>query len=263
MLAAPGGDGSITSAVSVVNRAGGARSRWTPRSSATTRATKTLTWTGSTPLPEGYYELRLRTDLLKDSEGEPIWGTTSGLVFSPVFAAMQNVQAAGADLAVDGYSGATLADWNADGLADLLVGERTADGLGKLRVYLNSGTAQSPQFDAFFYAQAGGGDLTVPGGDGFGVSARLADWDGDGLKDLVARSGRWAGRVLGRCGGDAGGSSGRRDGSENHPTWKRANRVRRRRSTWAIRRWSNWPTGTTTGGWTCSSAPRTAACRCT
>jgi len=184
MLAAPAGDGSITSAVSVVNRAGGAIPLDATQFSYEA-PTKTLTWTGSTPLPEGYYEVRLETDLLKDSDGAAIWGTSTGLVFSPVLGGLQNVQAAGADLAVSSFSAPTLADWNADTLADLLVGERTADGLGKLRVYLNTGTAQAPQFDGFFYAQAGGSDLTVPGGDGFGVSARLADWDGDGLQDLV------------------------------------------------------------------------------
>lgn len=185
MLAEPGGDGSIVSAVSVVNRDSDAATPLDASQFSYDAATKMLTWTGTTPLPEGTYELRLRTDLLKDGQGEAIWGTTTGLVFSPVLGGLQNIQSAGADLAVDGWSAPTLADWNSDGLTDLLVGERTADGLGKLRVYLNTGTAESPQFDAFFYAQAGGTDLTVPGGDGFGLSARLSDWDGDGLQDLV------------------------------------------------------------------------------
>lgn len=95
------------------------------------------------------------------------------------------VQAGGADIVVPGYSVPTLTHWDNDGLLDLVVGEGVAEFPGKVRVYLNVGSATSPQFADFFYAQARGGDLTVPAEGCMGAFPRVVQWDGDGRKDLL------------------------------------------------------------------------------
>ncbi len=100
--------------------------------------------------------------------------------------AEQIVQASGSDIVVPGYSVPTFACWDGDDRKDLIVGE--GDGLGhtpKVRVYLNTGTAESPQFGTYFYAQANGADLIGVGSGCMGVCPRVVDWDGDGRKDLL------------------------------------------------------------------------------
>lgn len=80
------------------------------------------------------------------------------------FHAEKLVQAGGATIDVPGYSVPSFVHWNADGLEDLVIGEGSGTFTPKVRVYLNVGTAGSPQFSTFFYAQSLGSDLTVPGG---------------------------------------------------------------------------------------------------
>ena len=74
------------------------------------------------------------------------------------------VQAGGAAIDVPGYSVPSFVHWDGDGLRDLVVGEGSGTYTPKVRVYLNAGTSGSPLFSTYFYAQSGGGDLTVPGG---------------------------------------------------------------------------------------------------
>ena len=80
----------------------------------------------------------------------------------------QFVQADGADIVVSGYSVPSFVYWDSDDLRDLVVGEGSGSATPKVRVYLNIGTQSNPQFTNAapfsFYAQSGGGDLTVPGG---------------------------------------------------------------------------------------------------
>jgi len=100
----------------------------------------------------------------------------------PAFSAGPYVQVGrpGEKAEIDVGSRATpdVTDWNGDGLADLLVG-----GLdGRLRVYVNEGTAGAPDFREERTVVQQGADLLVPGGRS---SPSLADMDGDGLKDLV------------------------------------------------------------------------------
>lgn len=57
------------------------------------------------------------------------------------------------------YACPTLYDWNNDGLLDLLVGEKTVDMYGKVRIYLNRGTATSPNFDDYTYLKRDGKDV--------------------------------------------------------------------------------------------------------
>ena len=87
---------------------------------------------------------------------------SSGLVWPvPEYDPVEHVQATGVDIQANAWSVSCLADWNNDGLVDLLVGEKTND-VGKVRVYLNEGSAAQPLFGNFSYVQSGEADLTVP-----------------------------------------------------------------------------------------------------
>jgi large repetitive protein len=95
------------------------------------------------------------------------------------------IKANGVDIQVPGYSVPSFEDWNADGLKDLIVGEGGGGYIGKVRVYLNNGTATEPNFQGFFYAQSNGADLTCTPTGCMGCFPRLVDWNKDGSKDLV------------------------------------------------------------------------------
>jgi hypothetical protein len=100
--------------------------------------------------------------------------------------AEQIIQAGGADISVNGYSAPCYVDWDSDGLMDLVVGEGGGGyAEGKVRVYLNTGTAANPQFSSYSYAQSNGSDLTVLGSGCMGAFPRVVHWDGDGRKDLI------------------------------------------------------------------------------
>jgi hypothetical protein len=104
------------------------------------------------------------------------------------------VEAAGADIMVVGYSVPACADWNSDGLFDLVVGEGGGEDEGKVRIYLNVGTAGQPLFDDEFYAQTTQGVLTVEQLGCQGAFPRVVQWDDDGRKDLLVGLGD--GRVM-------------------------------------------------------------------
>ncbi len=99
--------------------------------------------------------------------------------------AEQLVQAGGVDIAVPGYSVPSFVNWNNDGLPDLVVGEGGGSVTGKVRVYLNAGTAGHPQFSTPLYAQSGLGDLTVPPSGCLGAFPRLVDWGSTAQKNLL------------------------------------------------------------------------------
>lgn len=102
------------------------------------------------------------------------------------FAPVELVSAGGIDVDVPGYSVPSYVDWNNDGLSDLVVGE--GGGIspsGKVRVYLNNGTAEAPEFSSYFFAQSGVSDLTVAASGCLGAFPRVVYWDGDGLKDIL------------------------------------------------------------------------------
>ncbi|UCF78853.1 MAG: hypothetical protein JSW03_00820 [Candidatus Eiseniibacteriota bacterium] len=73
------------------------------------------------------------------------------------------VQSSDTSIAVPGYSVPSYVFWDGDVLRDLVVGE--GGGIvtdGKVRVYLNEGTAIAPEFSSYFYVQSSGSDLVVP-----------------------------------------------------------------------------------------------------
>jgi hypothetical protein len=79
-------------------------------------------------------------------------------------------------------SSVAVADWNGDGLLDLVVG----DIQGHVSVYLNEGTKQRYVFGKPMRLKANGKEIAVPAGD---AGPCVADWDGDGLLDLVVGCG--------------------------------------------------------------------------
>jgi hypothetical protein len=54
-----------------------------------------------------------------------------------------------------------VADWNGDGLKDLIVGQFSQ---GKIRLYVNAGTAAEPVLKDAGFMQAGGEDISLPAG---------------------------------------------------------------------------------------------------
>jgi len=95
------------------------------------------------------------------------------------------VQAGGVDITVPGYSVPSFVDWDNDGDNDLVIGEGSGSFTGKVRVYLNTGTASNPQFSGSAYVQSGAGALTCAGSGCLGCFPRVVDWNGDGKKDLL------------------------------------------------------------------------------
>jgi hypothetical protein len=84
---------------------------------------------------------------------------------------------------VTGCASAVFAvDWNGDGLLDLLVGEIR----GRVGVYLNEGNTKAFQFAKPSFLMAAGKEIQVPHGD---AGPCVADWDGDGVHDLIVGAG--------------------------------------------------------------------------
>lgn len=81
---------------------------------------------------------------------------------SKTFHEPSRVLVAGEPIDVEiGHAAPHIADWNGDGKNDLLVGQF---GEGKLRIYLNEGTANEPKYTTYSYFKADGEDAKVPTG---------------------------------------------------------------------------------------------------
>ena len=74
------------------------------------------------------------------------------------------------------------ADWNGDGVVDLLVG----DVRGRVWLVPNEGTTEKYAFGKPRLLEADGKQLNVPHGD---AGPFVADWDGDGKRDLLVGAG--------------------------------------------------------------------------
>lgn len=126
--------------------------------------------------------------LVGNIAGRVILILNEGDAKNPAFGAKRAVQAADKDLEVDGDAGPAVADWDGDGRWDLLVG---ADD-GSVRWFRNVGTASAPEFAAGTILVEGAGwngatiaAGTVPTHPGVRVKPATADWNRDGLLDLL------------------------------------------------------------------------------
>jgi hypothetical protein len=93
----------------------------------------------------------------------------------------------GKEIKVDSASTVTAstvfaADWDGDGVLDLLVGDIS----GHIWLVPNGGTARKPAFGAARKLEADGKVIQVSQGDSQPV---VADWDGDGVPDLIVGCG--------------------------------------------------------------------------
>ncbi len=137
----------------------------------------TLTWTGSVSgVPDGaQLMVHLKNGTVTDAKGLPL-GSTAPAYAAPV----QLLEGAGVS-----YAAPTLVDYNGDGLTDLLVGEND-NGKGKVRIYLNNGTAEVADFSSFIYATtAADTPLTVNAAGCQGAIVRMADLTSDGKAEMV------------------------------------------------------------------------------
>jgi len=119
--------------------------------------------------------------LVGEEDGRIALLINSGSPGNPQFAAMQYVQARGADLDVspgpEDRSVPEVVDLDGDGIKDLLVGEIN----GVVHFYSNSGTNTNPQFNSGVVLQTAAGDLDV----GNYSRPEITDWDEDGDPDLL------------------------------------------------------------------------------
>ena len=102
---------------------------------------------------------------------------------APHFADYFYVQSNGSDLTLpaEGCLGCfpRVVDWDDDMRKDLLVGVSN----GTIRIYLNTGTDEDPTFDSGTTIRVGMPAVALDVGDR--TTPAFADWDGDGLNDLV------------------------------------------------------------------------------
>jgi WD40 repeat protein len=89
-----------------------------------------------------------------------------------------------ADLEVMSFSDPYVVDWNNDGKKDVVMGLKS----GEVFVFINRGTNQQPLFGSEM--KLNDGDLDV----GFFSSPAMADWNGDGKRDLIV--GNQKGKVI-------------------------------------------------------------------
>ena len=78
-----------------------------------------------------------------------------------------------------GNTSVCIEDINGDGLPDLIASGND----DRLRFYSNTGEPGAPEFTTYSNAQGNGGVFTIP--SSVGGRIEMADWDGDGLVDLL------------------------------------------------------------------------------
>lgn len=97
----------------------------------------------------------------------------------------KQLEADDAVIDVGGYAAPFLADLNGDGKKDLLVGQLDH---GRLRIYPNVGTTESPRWGKFSWLEANGHAATVPTGCAVGFTPQVIDYDRDGHLDILTGS---------------------------------------------------------------------------
>ena len=130
-----------------------------------------------------YWDGDSRKDLLVgQADGKLRLYTNTGADDAPEFdgGALLQVGDAGSKIDIDVGERATpvVVDWNNDGKKDIVVGDK----LGGVRVFVNEGTDDSPDFLTSEFLQNNGSDIVV---FGTRASPHVDDFDGDGRKDLL------------------------------------------------------------------------------
>ena len=127
--------------------------------------------------------------LVGDGANGKVWfyrNTNSTPNATPALAPKVALRVGTTDLSVGMRATPCVHDWNGDGLSNLLSGDME----GYVWFFSNTNTAQAPIFTTGAKIQAGGANLYLAGslGGGGRSIARVMDWDGDGLKDLMCSS---------------------------------------------------------------------------
>ncbi len=118
--------------------------------------------------------------LVGNGDGYLLCYLNEGRSTRPRFTSPVTIQdVSGNVLAVESYCTPCVIDWNDNNKKDILLGS----GNGKLVLYRNEGSDADPVFSSPMTIEAGG----VPVEIGRHATPLVADWDGDGGKDLLVR----------------------------------------------------------------------------
>ena len=140
--------------------------------------THVLTWVGTVAgVPDGAQAtVRLTDGAVTDAAGLPS-GSSAPAYTAPV----ELPGVVGST-----YAAPSLIDYDGDGLLDIVVGEVAENGKGRIRIYLNEGSAEVASFASFIYAStAEDTPLELAATGCQGAIVRLADITGDGKDEMV------------------------------------------------------------------------------
>ena len=87
-----------------------------------------------------------------------LFAASHGRAAAPTLNSGTRIQAGGSNIDVGSHAKPTVADWTNDGKKDLILGQFTN---GKIRNYLNTGSASSPAFSGHSFVKSGGVDITM------------------------------------------------------------------------------------------------------
>ena len=120
--------------------------------------------------------------LVGNGEGALVYYSNQGSNTLPVFSSPIVLKdAEGLEIAVDSYCTPCVVDWNEDNKKDILLGS----GGGTLSLYLNRGSDSEPLFAPPCSIEVEGVELAA----GSFAAPFVADWNGDGKKDLLVGDG--------------------------------------------------------------------------
>jgi WD40 repeat protein len=119
--------------------------------------------------------------IVGDTDGKVRIYLNTGTDASPVFNGFTYLQAGDADFTSYGHTAPCIVDWNNDGKKDILCGGAG----GCVYLMLNTNSYASPAFGPATLVQNAGTDITFLGHPS---TPLVADWNGDGKKDLLSGS---------------------------------------------------------------------------
>lgn len=124
-----------------------------------------------------------KSDLLVgNGNGSLLYYANQGNTAAPIFTSPEAIEDVdGIPLAVASHSKPFVIDWDGDNKKDILLGS----GSGTIHYYHNEGSDQYPLFSSPQLLKTGDSALRVEGH----ASPFVADWDGDGRKDLLVGDG--------------------------------------------------------------------------